>query len=233
MTRALILAVMLTGCAAHAEPAAADMPTYQEVHPPYGYMGFCIRNPLACEGGTDHPARIELTPEAWGSLNAVNDYVNRLPQVSDEALYGRPEWWAVAGSDGGDCEDLALAKQRLLIERGFPASALLIAVAKQWNGDGHAVLIAATNKGDYVLDSMGWRVEHWRDTSYRWIKRQSAERPFIWINLDRSVARDIAVRSPPLGEPAPFLAALHKNMPDDVAALENCAELARIDGRVC
>ena len=53
----------------------------------------------------------------------------------------------------GDCEDLVLQKRRLLVQAGWPISSLLITVARQANGDGHAVLTVLTDRGDVILAS--------------------------------------------------------------------------------
>ncbi|WP_293506929.1 transglutaminase-like cysteine peptidase [Parvibaculum sp.] len=197
---------------------AAAMPVGQQSPPPYGYIGFCIRNPDECAGGTDEPADMVLTPARWAELAEVNDWVNRaIPQVDDMTLFQRAEWWAIADERGGDCEDLALLKRKMLIERGWSPDQLLMAVVREWNGDGHAVLLVRTDRGEFVLDNKTWDIALWNDTPYQWIKRQSRERPFIWVNLDRKTFREIAQNDfPPLGEPASFLAALERNLPADL-----------------
>jgi predicted transglutaminase-like cysteine proteinase len=194
-----------------AQIVTASMPTYQQVTAPFGYVGFCVRNPDECEGGTDAPQAAVMTPEKWAELNKVNDYVNSaVPQVSDVALYDRDEWWAYPDARGGDCEDLAMMKRKLLIERGWAAENLLISVVREWNGDGHAVLIVTTDRGEFVLDNKNWEIVAWSDAPYQWIKRQSRERPFIWVNLDRRTMRTAEIQFPPVGEQAPFLAVLQK-----------------------
>ncbi|MDO9125873.1 MAG: transglutaminase-like cysteine peptidase [Parvibaculum sp.] len=193
----------------------AAMPEGQQVMAPYGYIGFCVRNPDECGGGTDAPKDAALTPESWAELNKVNNYVNNtVPQVSDYALYDRAEWWAYPDANGGDCEDFALMKRKLLIERGWAAENLLVAVVREWNGEGHAVLVVKTDRGEFVLDNKNWEIVAWSDAPYQWIKRQSRERPYIWVNLDRRTFRDVAQAAlPPVGEPAPFLAAIQKKTP--------------------
>lgn len=196
---------------------AANMQTYQQVAPPFGYIGFCVRNPDECAGGTDTPRPAAMSPEKWLELTQVNDYVNRnVRQVEDYDLYGRAEWWAFPDERGGDCEDLALEKRRLLIKRGWAPENLLVSVVREWNGDGHAVLLVKTDRGEFVLDNKNWEVAIWSDTPYQWIKRQSEERPYIWVNLDAKAARIASASQPlpPVGEKAPFLAALEKKSPE-------------------
>jgi predicted transglutaminase-like cysteine proteinase len=184
----------------------APMPTAQEVTPPFGFIDFCIRNRQACEGGTDKPATPALTTARWSELNAVNDYVNKLPQVSDETRYGTKEHWDYADERGGDCEDFALEKRRLLIARGWPADALLLTTVREWDGAGHAVLTVVTDRGEYILDNKNWAIVEWQYAPYSWGKRQSRERPYIWVDLDpRTFKTADAVKLPPLGAPIPFL----------------------------
>lgn len=195
--------------------ALAEMPEGQQVMAPYGYVGFCVRHPDECSGGTDAPQNAALTPESWAELNKVNTYVNNaVPQVSDIELFERAEWWAYPDARGGDCEDLALMKRKLLIERGWAKENLLIAVVREWNGDGHAVLVVKTDRGEFVLDNKNWEIVAWQDAPYQWIKRQSRERPYIWVNLDQRTFRSgTQAPLPPVGAPAPFLAAIQKKAP--------------------
>lgn len=191
---------------------AVYMPVGQQVLPPYGYVAFCLRDRHECEGGTDTPKNMPLTPDRWSQLNEVNDYVNRnIPQIEDIDNYGVQEWWAYPNERGGDCEDLALLKRKMLIERGWPQEDLLMTVVREWNGDGHAVLVVTTDKGEYVLDNKNWAIVSWADAPYTWIKRQSQKRPYIWVDLDQrtflTASNDVV---PPLGAPIPFLAAADK-----------------------
>ena len=198
------------------------LPAGRRVTPPFGYTAFCVRTPENCMGGTDSPAPMPLTPGKWRELNRINDYVNsNIPERSDMSLYGRREYWTYADTrNGGDCEDLALLKQRLLIRHGWPLSTLSIAVVRQWNGEGHAVLLVTTDRGDLVLDNMTWKILPWRQAPYEWVMRQSHRRPYIWVALDpdgeETAAASFSV--PPLGAEPPFLAAA-RNMKKITASL--------------
>lgn len=211
--------------------AALHMPVGQQVVPPNGFISFCVRNPKECEGGTDHPTDMALTPGRWTQLNEVNDYVNRnVPQIEDIDNYGVTENWTYPNANGGDCEDLALLKRKMLIERGWPASDLLIAVVHEWNGDGHAILVATTDKGDYVLDNKNWAIVSWANAPYTWAKRQSRERPYVWVNLDTSTFRLASNEAmPPLGAPIPFIEAANRVKHDETAPLR--PSLANEDNR--
>ena len=210
------------------ELVAARMPSGQQVTPPYGYIGFCVRDPKECEGGTNTPHDVAMTAQKWAELNKVNDWVNRnVPEYEDSQLFGRTEWWTIADPKiGGDCEDLALLKQKMLEKRGWPVDALTIAVVRQWNGDGHAVLVVSTDKGDFVLDNMTWKIESWKDTPYTWVKRQSRKRPYVWVSLDPSKPARLADASlPPLGAEPPFITAAHR-----MAKAIREARVEKVDG---
>ena len=164
--------------------ASAFMPVGQQVVPPMGYISFCMNDPRQCEGGTDKPVNMTMTPARWTELNTVNDYVNSsIRQISDMDNYGVSEDWSYPNANGGDCEDLVLLKRKMLIERGWSPSDLLVAVVKEWNGAGHAILVVDTDKGEFVLDNKNWAIVAWNEAPYTWIKRQSRERPYVWVNL--------------------------------------------------
>lgn len=214
----LFLASMLTGCSgvngeAHRDSGrsvvlASYMPVGQQVVPPFGFIDFCLRSEKDCEIGTDTPATPVLTPGRWSELDAVNDYVNRLPQIADEDNYQRSEYWTYPNERGGDCEDLALLKRKMLIERGWPASAVLLATVEQWNRGLHTVVIVETDRGEYVLDNLNREIVAWNEAPYIWKKRQSRERSYIWVNLNRGTFRTAGNDTlPALGETPPFILA--------------------------
>jgi predicted transglutaminase-like cysteine proteinase len=62
--------------------------------------------------------------------------------------------WALPISGKGDCEDFAMLKRKMLIERGWPSSALSISVGATAQGEAHAVLLVLTAQGQYVLDNL-------------------------------------------------------------------------------
>ena len=83
----------------------------------------------------------------------------------------------------GDCEDYALAKRRELINQGWAASTLLIAVVRQQSGAGHAVLMARTDRGDLVLDNQDGDIHLWNETPYIYLKRQSRANAGSWVEI--------------------------------------------------
>lgn len=194
IVRLLILALTLSGCEAtlSARPVeAARLAPAGEVMPPFGHSGYCQRHAEDCAPLAE--ARdIELTPAAWVAMVAVNDHVNRLPQVDDEALHGVREFWEAAGAEGGDCEDLALAKRRALVARGFPPAALFLATVRQHDGTLHAVLVARTDRGDFVLDNIEWAILAVDAAPYLFVKMQSGANPRKWFAIAAMKAEEAA-----------------------------------------
>jgi hypothetical protein len=55
--------------------------------------------------------------------------------MSDREQFGKEDVWSLPATGRGDCEDFALMKRKLLIERGWPSSALLLTAALTPQGD--------------------------------------------------------------------------------------------------
>jgi predicted transglutaminase-like cysteine proteinase len=151
-------------------------------NPPVGYIDFCRKFRVECMAhGTD---RAEALSEArWRDLLEVNRAVNRsVSPVTDLDYYQRDEVWTLPDAYG-DCEDYVLLKRKWLVQRGWPTGALLVTVVFDEVGDGHAVLLARTSRGDFVLDNKTDVVSRWYETSYRFVKRQSVSDPNRWVSV--------------------------------------------------
>jgi predicted transglutaminase-like cysteine proteinase len=161
--------------------------------------------PSAEQAASDDVQRAAMTAALWSQLNRINDKVNRqIVRRADIQTYGVLDRWATplaAGDNLGDCEDYVLEKRRALIAAGLPASALSIAVATTSWGESHAVLLVATDQGDYVLDSLTPWILPWRKASLTWRERQVAGAPFRWAMVNTSLT--VAPLTQPLTSPAP------------------------------
>jgi predicted transglutaminase-like cysteine proteinase len=169
-----------------AEPNSGQFATvYGKTLPPVGYVEMCAREPKECQALGGKSMHLPLTPERWNLVYQVNSFVNgKIAPVSDEELYGKPEYWTLP-TDAGDCEDYLLLKKHYLEGLGFPSEALLITVVLDEKAQGHAVLTVTTDKGDFVLDNRRNDVLRWNDTGYTFLKRQSAEDPRQWVSLSK------------------------------------------------
>ncbi len=171
-----------------AERSPVFMRVYSQAAPPFGFVQFCERQPIHCAGEQVVERRLFASAERLAELDEVNRLVNAaIEPVTDMELYGVEEYWTLPVTKG-DCEDYALLKRRLLAQRGWPTSSLLITVVKDEKGAGHAVLTARTSQGDFVLDNKVATVKLWHRTGYEFIMRQSYLNPRVWMSLDPSEA---------------------------------------------
>lgn len=153
---------------------------------PAGYTTLCETTPSQCPesqapAGLQQaafvvpPAQTALSPEEWKLLNAINAQVNqRVRYVTDEERFGQPDVWAVATTEG-DCEDYALTKRQLLWAAGWRTGDLSLAIVDSPSTGAHAVLIANTTQGAYVLDSANAWVMPWKEADYTWVSAQDAD----------------------------------------------------------
>jgi predicted transglutaminase-like cysteine proteinase len=121
-------------------------------------------------------------------LDSVNRDINsRITPGEDAEVFGRADYWALPLSRGlgkrGNCKHYALEKRKALTERGVPASALSLAIVRTRWGEVHAVLLVATDRGEFVLDNLSPWVAPWKDTGYVWLERQTPGDPLQWRTL--------------------------------------------------
>lgn len=165
----------------------AEPPPFMRIYgtspPPFGFVQFCERWPDECVPSANHENRFAATPQRLSELDEVNRRVNaQIAPATDQELYGTAEHWTLP-SDRGDCEDYALLKRQLLVQRGWPSSVLLMTVVRDERGDGHAVLTARTSQGDLILDNKVSDIRIWHKTGYRFVMRQSFVEPRLWMSL--------------------------------------------------
>ena len=189
---------LFLGACSTMAPVSAPMAEGPQVNPPIGLLAFCQRHPQECERSSvvqakTGPVRVSLTESRWKELNAINTTLNAaIRPMTDVNRYQRIEYWTMpltlTGGTAGDCEDYALEKRRALINRGWPAEALRLAVADSaWTGL-HTVLVVVTDRGDFVLDNLNNQIKPWSRTPYEWRKRQSAESDYVWRVVDNAPA---------------------------------------------
>ncbi|MFZ4806517.1 MAG: transglutaminase-like cysteine peptidase [Hyphomicrobiaceae bacterium] len=160
------------------------MRVYGTAFPPHGFVKFCDRYPRECAQEAATMQRFELTAELRRHLDLINRGINRkIKPATDLELYGVSEFWTLP-MDRGDCEDYALLKRHVLIQEGWPASALLMTVVRDEKGEGHAVLTVRTAQGDFVLDNKVDDLKLWSETPYEFVMRQSYINPRVWMSLD-------------------------------------------------
>jgi predicted transglutaminase-like cysteine proteinase len=158
---------------------AVSAATAQPARTPPGAGKLCADYPWACSAaGSGKTA----DPKAILKLaKSVNREVNfRIKERADRAQYGVEEKWALPVS-AGDCEDFALLKMRMLINRGVPPRNLRLAQVMKRNVPSHVVLLVRAGSGsEYVLDSLSSRVSPRLASPYVFLKQQSRDNPAAW-----------------------------------------------------
>jgi predicted transglutaminase-like cysteine proteinase len=183
------LASAAVACALREGGSRPMMLEGEVVAPPAGWTAFCDRAPDHCAPPVQQPEDFAETPpagpDALALLVEVNLAVNAaIKPAPDRGRFGFFDRWTlpltIDNTDLGDCEDYALEKRRMLIELGWPPSALRLAVATSRATGVHAALIAETADGEYVLDNLIDEVRPWSMTDYVWLKRQASADPTEW-----------------------------------------------------
>ncbi|HWO07715.1 MAG TPA: transglutaminase-like cysteine peptidase [Candidatus Paceibacterota bacterium] len=183
MRYAAFCAALCAGSIAFAEPSAQPFQkTYGDAVPFSGAIQFCDSYPQECvpQGTTE---RLVATKELFELLAGINRDVNK----TIEGTVEREEWWSIPANGKGDCEDIAILKRHILIRLGLPSGALLLAVVRDEDQNGHALLIVRTTVGDFALDNKIMEVVPWHALPYRWLQRQSIHDPRLWRMLEAPV----------------------------------------------
>ena len=112
-------------------------------------------------------------------------------QRTDVEIYHQQEFWQRSGTQPGavgDCEDIALEKRAELIQAGFPAARLALAVVYRHEIGLHTILVAHTAAGDFILDSRNSFIELWSQPPYSWISVQSTTNEMLWYRVQRQIS---------------------------------------------
>lgn len=148
------------------------------------------------------PVEVTLDLRRWRELWAINAAVNwDLLPARDQDIYGRNEVWAMPLTERasgarprGDCEDFVLEKRAKLLDAGWPANSLSIVTAIAPGEGLHAVLVAHTDRGDFVLDNLLERPRPIGDVPYTWLTRQTGPDILSWshVTVQAAPASDLA-----------------------------------------
>lgn len=189
----LLVATLQAGALGSAIAGPSNMQTNGRTTQPVGHYELCKRLPVECNTKTANQAPVELTRSLWAEIVAINNDVNTsITPRTDMEMWGVEEYWSYPDTGFGDCEDYALEKRRRLMQLGVPAGDLLLTVARQPNGEGHAILTVRTSLGEFILDNLDTRVLAWNETDYTYLKRQSERNSGVWIAINDGRADAVA-----------------------------------------
>ena len=157
--------------------------TVERAVPIRAWIRFCEKRLQECQTDRSQPTQVSLAPEVWATLVRVNEHVNSvILAMTDKDHWGVVDRWDYPDDGTGDCEDIQLLKRKLLVEAGLPHRALRMTVVIDEEGQGHAVLMARTDRGDFILDNKRNAVLPWGKTGYTFVKREGAN-SLAWMPL--------------------------------------------------
>lgn len=150
--------------------------------PPSQYAAFCQTEPDVCS--LEGQAKIPWTDALHDLLFSVQHEVNtEIAFVPDWENSGQEELWCFPENGMGDCEDFALEKRRRLVAAGVPGAALTIAIAfHEVMFFPHAVLLAETTTGTWVLDNLYDDVLCWDAVPYIYTRREQPDG--LWLRFE-------------------------------------------------
>lgn len=119
-------------------------------------------------------------------MRLVNDFANRVPYIEDFENYGMRDFWAETETffrNGGDCEDFAVAKYKLLHRVGFhPDRLRVVLVVDEVRRVQHAVLAVDVDGEAWLLDSLSRDVvPHQTAAQYRPTVSLSGPRLYLHV----------------------------------------------------
>lgn len=164
---------------ARVAPPSQYIVATKHVLAPFAFVKFCRNNQQDCQPSAGKTL-MALDTARHKELLRVNAMVNRTIKARNDNTSN--DVWS-ADVAAGDCEDFALTKRRMLIRAGWPAPSLRLAVARTGTGEGHAVLVVKTSRGDLVLDNRSNRIRRWNQTDLTWEKIQSDKNPRLWLAI--------------------------------------------------
>jgi predicted transglutaminase-like cysteine proteinase len=184
----LLALAVSAGSAASAQtlaslPNARPIDDVGSARPVAGWSKFCERFPHECRVDLSEAATVTMTPQVWRTIVLANRRVNsRIKPLTDKEHWGVVDSWDFPDDGYGDCEDYQLLKRRNLAEQGLPRRAMRMTVVIDDQGEGHAVLMIRTDRGDFVLDNKTNAVLPWNQTGYVYVKREGQDST-AWVSL--------------------------------------------------
>jgi predicted transglutaminase-like cysteine proteinase len=185
----VISTIALFACLCAVEGRTNEYPRFirvgNEASTPIGWVQFCDTYISECATKRAEPRDIVLDDKAWNYLVRVNKWANdNIKPMTDMDHYGMRHWWRYPDDGAGACHSYALLKRRMLMQAGWPRTALLMTIVHEMGGEGHAVLTVRTDRGEFILDNLNEKILLWSETPYSYYKRQSQADPNLWVSLD-------------------------------------------------
>lgn len=197
--RPCLISALVIVLSSISKPAAADwLKTSSAVMPPVGFIKFCVENMEQClqtmSASNDPATVVTLNDRRWQELVSVQEGVNgAYRQVSDIVSAGISDDWSFGRNGRADCEDFALIKRQALLDKGWPANALLLTTAFTERNEYHVVLSVVTDRGDVVLDNRWTTPRPVQSLEYTWVARQDPKNPMRWLKVASATPKAVPV----------------------------------------
>lgn len=157
------------------------------------FIDACPRYEWLCDNVHDGDGTYtdaELRDLATFTNQAVNDMVTSKRDID---LYGISDYWTIPYNGFGDCEDYAMLKKLMLLQRGVDPERLFMVVARlPSSNEYHAVLAIRLEDGDYIMDNLTNEFLHWRDTNLEIHSKQITSEKRNWYYADERTSPIVA-----------------------------------------
>lgn len=164
---------------AQAAAVGDQLKSQRQIAAPEGFSTVCDAYGWACARLT---GKSMADDDLVALASEINETVNAsVTEISDSSQYGVADLWALPTARGGDCEDMALLKKQMMLQRGVGSDRLLIATVLDRTREPHAVLILRSAAGDLVLDNLDRQIKPWRSTGYSFLRMQDPGKPEHWV----------------------------------------------------
>ena len=170
--------------------------------PPGGWVRYCWTGAGLCDA---HPAQTVVLDDARRDALTVTHAAARRLLFVPEARFGstQADVWRYPSDGIADCEDAVIWMMTELTERqGWPRGALTMGIYRHWTDTLHVVLLAHTDRGVLVLDTLSKHIH------------AAAERPEDWVMAQRPGQPQQWVGGAPAGAPATLIAEPQEEAPD-------------------
>lgn len=192
---------------------------------PAAFVEFCANYAAQCLSTGGSPD-VALDATKWDELRSINASVNgRITPMPDAP--GEDHW--TLGASRGDCDDYAVQKRKELQDRGWPSASLSLAAAYLPGNVGHLVLVVRTDRGEFVLDNLRDVILPADRVTYRWVARQSALHPMLWVKVNGARHDGVdMVRAPHGDQSATVTPAVASTRADTAAPSETTGGIVKV-----
>lgn len=176
------------------QPAQLSSTTH--VATPYRIIDFAQHHPdiiKMAKHQSGDSGILQITPVLREKIAEINYEANMdITWTSDEVAWGVDDLWELPcvfkGKMYDDCDSIVLWKFKKLLEAGLPSAPMMFVQGYDELGEGHAILVIATQEGDIALDNRQHdltTVQHLKSLGYNLMWRTASGADFAgpWVYM--------------------------------------------------